>query len=270
MRNRVGVHWCMVVVTTMVAALVASGATGQVKKKPKSKACAETLDACPEIGCGQPGTPQAVLNKTKRNEPGSSGGPIHLQLQDFEALQQQADDLVGQRVSLTKADRNKLRKLKIGHQQVGEGDFVEVQAFLVGNPHPNTSGESVNCRLKGSANNDFHIPVAEQPDDTEFQAVVVEMIPQNANRKNREWTLAKLKSIEKQERPVLIRGQLFYDSEHEVNDDEENVKGGQPKRFSLWELHPVTEFFACMAQDKKCDPNAIGQWTPLEKVTGHQ
>jgi len=65
---------------------------------------------------------------------------------------------------------------------VSEGSFVEVQAFIVGlpnRPSANTSGESVNCRLPRKENNDFHIPIARRWTHSEFQAVIVEMIPQH-------------------------------------------------------------------------------------------
>jgi hypothetical protein len=36
-----------------------------------------------------------------------------------------------------------------------------------------------------------------------------------------------------------------YDNKHSINDDEDNPMGGQPPRFSLWEVHPITEFEVC-------------------------
>ena len=62
---------------------------------------------------------------------------------------------------------------------------------------------------------------------------------------------AKLQRIAREKRPVLVRGQLFYDNKHEGNDDPDDVKAGQPKPFSLWEIHPVTEFHVCMAASKQ-------------------
>jgi hypothetical protein len=62
--------------------------------------------------------------------------------------------------------------------------------------------------------------------------------------------------------PVLVVGGLLYDNEHLVNDDPSQPKGGQPKRFSLWEIHPITEFLVC-EQAGGCDPVARAQWTAL-------
>ena len=68
---------------------------------------------------------------------------------------------------------------------------------------------------------------------------------------------------------VLIRGQLLYDNLHEVNDDPDNVKASQPKRFALWEVHPITEVYVCMTASKKCDPKKVKepQWKRLENVS---
>lgn len=114
-------------------------------------------------------------------------------------------------------------------------------------------------------NNDFHIPLARHPEDTEFKGIVVEMIPQG---RLDGWTTQKLKRITRQGRPVVVRGQLFYDNKHVVNDDPDDVKGNEPKRFSLWEVHPVTEFHVCVTANKKCDLEKVTEpeWKPLEKL----
>jgi hypothetical protein len=82
------------------------------------------------------------------------------------------------------------------------------------------------------------------------------------------WTPAKLKKIAKEERLVVVRGQLLNDSPHVVNDDPDEEKGGQPKRMSLWEIHPVTELFVCMTAKKKCNVKNVKtqQWIKLENV----
>ena len=131
-----------------------------------------------------------------------------------------------------------------------EGDLVELRGFIVqDSPRPKPSGpESVNCRLTRAANNDIHIPIVEEAQDEEFAAIVVEMIPQ---ARPGSWNPTKLKGAARGERPVIIRGRLFYDNKHEVNDDSEH-DNGQPKRFSLWEIHPISEFWVCIRADRKC------------------
>jgi hypothetical protein len=157
-------------------------------------------------------------------------------------------------------------RLESSNQTVSEGDLVELRAFLAATGLPNRPGpsgaESVNCRLSGVKNVDFHIPMVADPDDTEFEGIVVEMVPQDRNEK---WTSKKLKRIAREHRQVTVRGQLFYDNKHLVNDDPDDVVPRQPKRHSLWEIHPVTEFLVCMSANKKCGPNSQ-QWRKLEQV----
>lgn len=69
--------------------------------------------------------------------------------------------------------------------------------------------------------------------------------------------------------PVLVVGGLTYDNEHLVNGDSKHPKQGQPKRMSLWEIHPITEFFVCVNSDG-CDPSEQDAWIPLaDWATAH-
>ena len=224
--------------------------------------CKPKLASCPEIGCAKAGSADAVINKLKRRVP-TAGTPQQLTLDDFEKLQERADTLVGQRKSLTAQQRKKLKALSVSSGKVAEGDLVEITGYVIAEhslPHPNT-GESVNCRLKGSDNNDFHVPIARQPSDSIFDGIVVEMIPQD---RPSGWTIKKLKKVAKEEREVLVRGQLLYDNKHVINDNPAEPEPGQPARFSLWEVHPVTEFLVCKNQSGECDQNNSGEWERLE------
>jgi hypothetical protein len=226
-----------------------------------STACAANLKACPAIGCGTAGTTQAVVNEAKRRPP-ASGPALLLTFADFSALQQQADHLVGQAKELTAAERATLKDMTVSSGTVSEGGLVRVTAFigLGAAPHAN-SGESVNCRLKGAANNDFHINIAENGTDNEFDGVVVEMIPQD---RPAAWTTAKLGTLQTQRRRILMEGNLFYDNKHVVNSDKENSVGGQPPRFSLWEIHRITRFWVCQKAGGACDPATESEWTELK------
>jgi len=77
------------------------------------------------------------------------------------------------------------------------------------------------------------------------------------------WTPAAFRALQKQGRKVLIRGGLFYDSAHIVNTDE-NSTISQPKRFTLWEIHPITAVLVCEREDNACDPTVSDDWTPLK------
>src|SRR5436189_6302859 len=65
--------------------------------------CASSLSACPTRGCAEPGTADAKVNAAKRAAP--SEPLLHLTLDDFEALQQQASAKPG--VGTNKAITNR-------------------------------------------------------------------------------------------------------------------------------------------------------------------
>jgi hypothetical protein len=95
----------------------------------------------------------------------------------------------------------------------------------------------------------------------EYQGVVVEMIPQY---RLKSWTIKNLENIRMEKKKVLVVGQLFYDSKHKVNDDPDHPLGGQPKRMSLWEIHPVVKFYYCDKPDSACNDNKIEEWAELK------
>lgn len=225
----------------------------------RTSACAQSLASCSNNGCSPAGSTHALENQLKRTVPSGSGLGTVLTFDDFASLQQQADGLVGEGKELSADDRSKLSGMTVGAGTVSEGDLVTIVGFLVGTPHPNT-GESVNCNLRGAANNDFHIPISNDPGNTDFQGIVVEMIPQD---RPDEWNLANLTTVETNQQLVMVTGQLLYDNLHHVNGDANNPKGGQPHRFALWEVHPVTQFMICTKQDNSCDPNQAGDWIAL-------
>ena len=140
---------------------------------------------------------------------------------------------------------------------MGEGSRLRLVAFLSeGKPHAN-SGESVNCNLKSEANNDIHVSVTEARNRSEFEGIVVEMIPQD---RSANWTSGKVEKL--RGRVLLIEGGLFYDNLHLANGDSSNPMAGQPKRFSLWEIHPVTSVKVCKKKTvSQCDPGHAVDWT---------
>jgi uncharacterized protein YgiM (DUF1202 family) len=227
--------------------------------------CADSFASCRPEGCGTPGSDQALLNSTKRRRP-SETTTRTLSFADLRSLQQKANDLVGQYKELTQAERDSLVKLRVTSGTVREGRLVKVRGYLAAGlePHANTSGESVNCRLTQNENNDLHISLVENAGQDEFKGIVVEMIPQD---RSAYWTLAKLKDIRQQGKRVLVVGALFYDNIHIVNDDPNHLIGGQPKRVSLWEVHPITKFFVCAKASNNCNAGSTGAssgWKRLE------
>jgi len=238
---------------------------GPEAAKAAKPPCASDLQACTPDGCGDPGSAQAVLNSTKRRPPTGTNTRT-LTFTDLQNLQQRASDLVGQHNELTQAERDQLVNLGVSSGTVREGSLVKVRGFLAQglDPHANSSGESVNCRLTGRDQNDFHISLVQNAGEDEFKGIVVEMIPQD---RNAGWTLAKLKNIKQQGKRVLVVGALFYDNIHIVNNDPNHPLGGQPKRTSLWEVHRITKFFVCTSASNNCSAASTGAgsgWKPLE------
>jgi hypothetical protein len=224
----------------------------------KKAGCATSLDKCTELGCAEEGTSHAFLNTAKHGPP--EGTLKKLTFAQFEALQYAADKEVGQGAQLSEEDRQTIRKLKVGSQTLGEGNLASIVGFISGKPHPN-GGESVNCGLTGLANNDIHISIVPEAGDEEFDGIVVEMIPQD---RPEGWTPSALGKVAKARQKVMVVGQLFYDSVHRVNKNAKKPVGGQPKRMSLWELHPVTEFYVCTEDD--CTAGSKKGWTKLEDL----
>jgi uncharacterized protein YgiM (DUF1202 family) len=232
------------------------------KASAKKGACAPDLDHCPTVGCATGDDARSknhALMNTLKHGPGNEPAAT-LKVASFETLQKKADGTVGQGASLTPDDRESISNLKIGSVTTGEGHLVKVAGYLVGDPHPN-SGESVNCNLSGKDNNDFHIPFADSPDKTPYEAIVIEAIPQG---RSAGWTQAKMKKVVKARQRVLVTGQLFYDSAHRVRTNDNPSLRNQPQRFSLWEIHPVTEILVCTKA--RCSANDPAQWTKLEDL----
>jgi hypothetical protein len=158
-------------------------------------------------------------------------------------------------VEIEPTDRDKIKSIETSAGTVGEGSRVRLVAFLSdGPPHANKN-ESVNCNLKTEANNDIHISVSESKNASEFEGIVVEMIPQDRPAK---WTSENVKKL--RGKLLLIEGGLLYDNLHFANGDAANPLPNQPKRFSLWEIHPVVSVKVCKNADNQCDPDRDSDW----------
>jgi hypothetical protein len=230
---------------------IAFAATAQPCVSPK------TLDTCTTTkptGCSEVGSPHGLANQLKRTMP-PEGTATTVNFDTFSQLQSKAVELVDQGVEIEPTDRDKIKSIETTEGTIGEGSRVRLMAFLSeGKPHPNT-GESVNCNLKGEANNDIHIPVSESKNASEFEAIVVEMIPQDRSDK---WKSKKVSTL--RGKLLLIEGGLFYDNLHFANGDSANPLPGQPKRFSLWEIHPVASVKVCSKAGNQCDPDSASDW----------
>jgi hypothetical protein len=233
-------------------------------------ACPRTFTRCTSQGCACPGTTQAIFNETKRRVPtGEFASARALTFDDFKSLQKQANTILAARgkqprADLSQEDRDQLRDLSVSGGTVKEGSLVRVVGFISKGepPHSNTGGESVNCKLGGDSANDFHISLAPAVGLDEFKGIVVEMIPQG---RPAGWTLAKLLRARDEKRMTLAVGALFLDNIHVVNANPHASIDGQPKRISIWEVHPIKQFFVCEKVGNACSPDRLADWTPLAR-----
>ena len=144
---------------------------------------------------------------------------------------------------------------------VSEGTLVRTFGYLAeGGPglHYNSHGEPVNCNLKGKPANDIHIPLVAKAGGSEFQGLVVEMVPQ---KRPEGWTVDALEKVRDEGREVWVEGALFYDKEHYVSDFAEQALRADPNRAYLWEIHPITKFLVC--RKEKCDRSNERDWEAL-------
>ncbi|MBI3657190.1 MAG: hypothetical protein HY232_12290 [Acidobacteria bacterium] len=125
---------------------------------------------------------------------------------------------------------------------VGEGTNVVFAAFVL---RTKVAGkESVNCEFTGKEANDIHIVLAMKPTDNECDSITAEMVPHfrppSWGKITVQSTLAQLRK-----HPVRITGQMFFDASHSPCHHPEFRVQGDPKRRSLWEIHPVYKIDVC-------------------------
>jgi hypothetical protein len=139
--------------------------------------------------------------------------------------------------------------------RLGEGQYVSYIAFIANAHYSDVkSGEAVNCNIPGPSTNDIHIVLLQQPGQDECSSTTAEMSP---HYRPRNWTPAKLNATS---HPVRISGQLFYDGSHTPCHGSARPN---PKRISLWEIHPVYSVEVC-GQTTIADCQKSGAtWTPL-------
>jgi hypothetical protein len=154
-------------------------------------------------------------------------------------------------------------------QQMGEGKPVVLKAFVL--RARQEGAESVNCGKPPRTGavpdqplyHDIHIALVPVASETnECNGVVAEMSP---HHRPAEWTATNLNKVAASHSPIRLSGQLFFDSSHSPCENGQ-ATAGNPKRFSLWEIHPIYKVDVCTR-----DCNALGTWISLEEWVGtHQ
>jgi hypothetical protein len=149
-------------------------------------------------------------------------------------------------------------------KKLGEGKLVTLRAYVL--IARQEGGESVNCG-KNVPNqppfHDIHISLVESPDVTEeCSGVVAEMSP---HHRPDSWTHANVEKVATLKLPVRVTGQLYFDSSHFPCSGGQPAGEGNPKRVSLWEIHPIYKFEVCTSG---CD--GAGTWLPLDQWAKQQ
>ena len=172
---------------------------------------------------------------------------------------------------------------------LGEGNIVTVIAYLYfvedtsKGAHVKPSiGETANCKLQLPDSYDYHIglgfdpalaqqilktkpkPVFGKPGPIDKTSVVAEMTPHTRAPK---WTFARVNSLQGQQ--VKVVGQLMIDNVHLNVNDDCSFPGATAScwRSTVWEVHPVTQFYVCNLKNKLCDQSSPdGAWTSLDNV----
>ncbi len=222
----------------------------------------------------------AYLNFLKNQVPGAaSASTVFLSGTDFKSLEG--------KIPKTLHSSNHAKSAP-ALANLGEGNIFTVIAFLYfvedtskgANGKPSI-GETTNCKLQLPDSYDFHIglgfdlalaqqilknkpqPVFGHPTEMDKTSVVAEMTPHTRDAK---WTFARVNSLQGQQ--VKVVGQLMVDNVHLNTKDDCSFPGALAScwRSTVWEVHPVTQFFVCNLK-AGCDKNSPDSaWTSLDNV----
>jgi len=224
-------------------------------------------------GCSAKGGYDPYLNYLKNLTPSPAAGVSALDQSGFDNLNSNTPGDLSRDNHADYADQLK---------SLGEGSQFVVTGYLYYYQH--TGAESSNCDLTGPApdysNVDFHIgigfdagiagkavnnpkPGTAQMKEFQQNSIIVEMTPHyRAQFHPNDWTLDTLAPALGHR--VRVTGQLLVDSEHNVRGQNcaitSNPQGSKCWRYSVWELHPVTDF-------QICNDDACTQSTPIGSAT---
>ncbi len=207
------------------------------------------------------------LENNAKNNFCADGTPKVITYDDFKTLEETADGIDGLRQGLKESRDGLVDILKTAaHPKLGEGSLVQFVAFVLDARNSNVGkgkGENVNCKLPDKEGNDIHIELTmDLADDDPCNGVTAEMSPHF-----RPETWNSLVGMDLK-RPVRITGPLFFDDSHHPCHD--GVRPN-PKRVSVWEIHPIYEFEVCKDKTLKlCDAKKTSQWIPLDEWVSEQ
>lgn len=222
------------------------------------------IDSCGLDGDVAATSPDGMQNE-KKNNFCAQGAGAPIDIAKLTALEKSAESL------------EKAKKYKAGTPPpertfltpLGEGGVVVFEGYVF--EARQECAETVNCGSTPpnvDASHDVHLyllgqPRKNTPSDTaashaeECGGFVAEMIP---HHRPAEWTACNVNDVANRGLRVRVTGQQFFDGSH-VPCRNGNAVGTNPRRVSLWEIHPIYSFDVCPSGS--C---AGGGWVALETL----
>ncbi len=227
---------------------------------PATKPAIDSLCGVAGSGTG----PEGAQNSAKNNFC-AKGTPQAITIPDLTNLQGQVEknpainfgsESKGARKKGPTVNRAPLKKL-------GEGKLVTLKAYVL--IARQEGAESVNCEKNvpdDAQYHDIHISLVQSTDDEECSGVVAEMSP---HHRPDSWKQVNVEKVSKAKLLVRVTGHLYFDSSHFPCTGGQSAGEGNPKRISLWEIHPIYKFEVCTA-----DCGGAGTWVPLDQWVAQQ
>jgi hypothetical protein len=262
--------------------LASKAASQHPKSCPKTGMTLQTChDSFPD-GCSAAKHPSydAYLDFLKDQDPGSTlASTKDLTAADFPALESKLPKTL-------KATNH--AKFATTFANLGEGNIHTVVAFLYfaedtskGNATVPPNSETANCKLTAADTFDYHLGLGfnatlaaaagsthPKSGDAEFtklekDSVVAEMTPATRHPK---WTFDRVNALQGQQ--IKIVGQLMADNVHFNKNDDCHFSTAQPTcwRSTVWEIHPITQFYVCKASAGCTLSSPASDWTNLDDM----
>lgn len=283
--KRLSVAVCVLILTGSIFGLTTIDATRLKKSRSQPKAATPAASVLADIfkptctspsfpnpppknplgidaQCGLSGSGSGAEGQqdTVKNNFCATGTPKPMTIADLTSLQAKVekkkrinfgDEQSGTRKKGPTTNRAPLQKL-------GEGQLVTLKAYVL--IARQEGGESVNCKAAVPSEalfHDIHISLVASKDVTdECSGVVAEMSP---HHRPDDWTHTNVDRVSQAKLLVRVTGQLYFDSSHFPCSNGQGVRSN-PRRISLWEIHPIYKFEVCTAD---CD--GAGQWLALDE-----
>lgn len=227
---------------------------------PKATAADAGPTSCGPQGNGGNETNQNLAKNNFCATPNQQGQPNPADFQTMQQLQTAVNNdhsiAFGDKGTATRPAGPQVDRTKL--QQRGEGRLAVIEGIVL--KARQEGGEGVNCKghvPELDAYHDIHISLVPPGADVECDGIVLEMTP---HHRPSQWTQDNVMQFAQGKR-VRVFGQMMFDSSHFPCVNGQPV-GTNPKRMSLWEIHPIYRFEVCTANCNTDNP----AWATLEDL----